>query len=391
MSGSPGLVDRLPDESSFTSRLRSPAVAARVGAVLGICFGICFLTGLVSHYAQNPTQPVPFPTSPAWGYRVTQGLHVLTGIATIPLLLVKLWTVYPLLLRRIPEGWGPRIREAGERASILALVASAVFLLVTGLLNSTQWYPWDFSFRRTHYALAWVAIGSLVLHVAVKLPVISHALRHDVDDTALDRPSAVQEGALGRRGLLRATWAAAGLAVLATAGQTVTWLRDVSVLGVRSGEGPQGIPINRTAEAAQVTATATGPAYRLEVVHGDRRVSLSLEDLRALPQQSEELPIACVEGWSASGTWTGVRVRDLLDLVDAPRGSEVEVTSLQQRGAFARTLLQGTFADDDRTLVALELAGEPLHIDHGYPARLIAPNRPGVLQTKWLARLEVAT
>ena len=31
----------------------------------------------------------------------------------------------------------------------------------------------------------------------------------------------------------------------------------------------------------------------------------------------------------------------------------------------------------------------PLHIDHGYPARLIAPNRPGVQQTKWVARLEV--
>ena len=108
-----------------------------------------------------------------------------------------------------------------------------------------------------------------------------------------------------------------------------------------------------------------------------------------MPQRTEGLPIACVEGWSASAAWTGVRLRDLLDLVDAPAGSEVEVTSLQQRGAFARTLLQGNFADDDRTLVALALAGEPLDLDHGFPARLIAPNRPGVLQTKWLSRLEV--
>ena len=55
------------------------------------------------------------------------------------------------------------------------------------------------------------------------------------------------------------------------------------------------------------------------------------------------------------------------------------------------TILQGNFADDDRTLIALALNGEPLAIDHGYPARLIAPNRPGVLQTKWVHRLEVAT
>lgn len=380
---------RPPTEASFTSRLRSPAVAARVGRWLGITFGICFLTGLVSHYAQNPSQPVPFPTDPAWGYRVNQGLHVTTGIAAIPLLLVKLWTVFPLLLQSLPAGTGARVRAAGERLSNAVLVSSALFLLVTGLLNSTQWYPWEFSFRRTHYALAWVATGAILLHLAIKLPTIREALRRDVDDPALDRPTATDQGALGRRGLLRATWTASALAVLATAGSTVPWLRQVSVLGVRSGEGPQGVPVNRTAAAAGVTETAVDPAYRLVVSSGGRSVSLSREDLLALPQRTEELPIACVEGWSASAAWTGVRLRDLLDLVGAPRDADVEVTSLQERGAFARTLLQGNFADDDRTLVALALGGEPLDLDHGYPARLIAPNRPGVLQTKWLSRLEV--
>jgi DMSO/TMAO reductase YedYZ molybdopterin-dependent catalytic subunit len=38
----------------------------------------------------------------------------------------------------------------------------------------------------------------------------------------------------------------------------------------------------------------------------------------------------------------------------------------------------------------LTLRGQPLHLDHGFPARLIAPNRPGVLQTKWLTRIEAA-
>ena len=380
---------RPPTEASFTSLLRSPAVAARVGRWLGITFGICFVTGLVSHYAQSPSQPVPFPTNPAWGYRVNQGLHVVTGIAAIPLLLVKLWTVFPLLLQSLPAGSGARLRAAGERLSNAVLVSSALFLLVTGLLNSTQWYPWEFSFRRTHYALAWVAVGAILLHLAIKLPTIREALRRDVDDSALDRPSATEQGALGRRGLLRATWAASALAVLATAGSTVPWLREVSVLGVRSGRGPQGVPVNRTAAAAGVTDTARDPAYRLVVASGGRSVSLTREDLLALPQRTEELPIACVEGWSASAEWTGVRLRDLLDLVGAPEGADVEVTSLQERGAFARTLLQGNFADDDRTLVALALGGEPLDLDHGYPARLIAPNRPGVLQTKWLSRLEV--
>ena len=96
-----------------------------------------------------------------------------------------------------------------------------------------------------------------------------------------------------------------------------------------------------------------------------------------------------MEGWSAHGQWTGVRLRDLLDLVGAPTGSSVTVSSLQERGPFRVTHLPSQFADDPLTLLALGLAGEPLSVDHGYPCRLIAPDRPGVLQTKWVSRLEV--
>lgn len=47
------------------------------------------------------------------------------------------------------------------------------------------------------------------------------------------------------------------------------------------------------------------------------------------------------------------------------------------------------YAEDPLTLLALELNGQVLTADHGYPARVIAPNRPGVLQTKWVTLLEV--
>jgi hypothetical protein len=382
---------RLPEESSFTSRLRSAAVTARVGTWLGICFGVAFLTGLVSHYAQVPDQPVPFPTSPAWGYRVTQGLHVASGTAAVPLLLVKLWTVYPRLFARPPRAARDLAVHAAERASVAVLVAAAVFQLATGLANAAQWYPWSFSFRATHYAVGWVAVGALVVHVAVKLPVIRSALRADLEDTAQDRRSATVPGAVSRRGLLRTTWLSAGVAVLATAGSTVPWLRHVSVLGVRSGDGPAGVPINKSARAAGVVAAATSASYRLVVRYADTTVSLSRDDLLAMPQSTHTLPIACVEGWSASGAWTGVPVRDLLDLAGAPRGRDVRVVSLQQHGPYRETVLQANFADDGRTLLALALAGEPLAVDHGFPARLVAPNRPGVLQTKWVAELEVST
>jgi molybdopterin-dependent oxidoreductase-like protein protein/cytochrome b561-like protein len=378
-----------PTEASFTSRLRSATVTARVGLLLGVCFGVAFLTGLISHYAQNLDQPIPFPTSPSWGYRVTQGLHTITGTACVPLLLVKLWSVYPKLFERPPKGARKLAVTVLERASIGVLVAAAIFQLASGLANVTEWYPWNFSFRPTHYALAWVCIGALVVHIAVKLPIIRGALGADVEDTTYDQPTATRESAISRRGLLRTTWVATGVAVLAVAGNSVPFLRRVSIFAPHSGAGPQDLPITKSAAAAGVQGTATSAAYRLEVVHGDRSVSLSRDELLAMDQQTETLPIACVEGWSANGTWTGVRLRALLDLVDAPTGNDVLVTSLQERGAFRRSTLQDNFVDDDRTTLALALNDEPLAIDHGYPARLIAPDRPGVLQTKWVTRLEV--
>src|SRR5262245_60606393 len=172
---------RPPSDADFTSRLRSAAVTARVGLWLGICFGIAFVTGLISHYAQNVDHPIPFPASPSWGYRFTQGLHVVAGTAAVPLLLVKLWTVYPLLFRRPPREVRRRAVEGVELASIAVLVAAAVFQLVTGTLNSAQWYPWHFSFRASHYAVAWVAMGALAVHIAVKLPIIRRALTSDIE------------------------------------------------------------------------------------------------------------------------------------------------------------------------------------------------------------------
>ncbi|WP_299057188.1 molybdopterin-dependent oxidoreductase [uncultured Nocardioides sp.] len=384
---------RTPSQTDFTSRLHSPAVAARVGTWLGITFGICFLTGLVSHWAQVPDPLVAFPTRPAWGYRVTQGLHVITGTAAIPLLLVKLWTVYPRLFGRV-VAWPPRaaVVHGLERLATLVLVASGVFQLVTGLMNSTQWYPWEFSFRPTHYAVAWLAIGAIVVHVALKLPAIRGAYARDVEEDDPDHPPPYdvehsRDGVMSRRGLLRSTWLAATVAVVATAGATVPLLRKVSVLGVRTGDGPQGLPINRTAVAAGVSEEATGSSWRLTVLRGDSGRRLTLDDLRALPQQTVELPIACVEGWSASATWTGPRMSDVMALVGTS-GADVGVYSLQTRGAFSTSRLPANFADDPLTLLALEVNGETLSPDHGYPCRIIAPNRPGVLQTKWVTRLE---
>jgi hypothetical protein len=382
----------LPRPDDFDDRARGARLSARVGLALGIAFGVCFLTGLWSHAQYASPGWLPIGPDPSWLYRVTQGLHVTTGVAAVPLLLVKLWSVYPLLFRRPPPGRSRAlVLDVFERGSIGVLVAAAVFQLASGLANIVQWYPWQFSFRRTHEAVAWVAIGALLVHVAVKLPVIRAALAaplDGVDDAVVG--DAADPDVPSRRAVLSGAIGASALAALLTAGQSVPVLRRVSVFGVRDGEGPQGLPVNRTARAAGATEAASASSFALEVVAGDRLVRLTRADLAALPQRTHRLPIACVEGWSRDATWTGVAVKDLLALVGAT-GSDVTVRSMQTRGAFAESRLPADFVADPRTLLALELNGEPLSLDHGYPCRVIAPNRPGVLQTKWVRRLEAAT
>ena len=98
------------------------------------------MTGLLSHLIQHPPAWFWWPSRPVGLYRVTQGLHVATGLASIPLLGAKLWSVYPRLF-----AWPPArtIAHAVERASIAVLVAAALFQLVSGLLNISRWYAAD--------------------------------------------------------------------------------------------------------------------------------------------------------------------------------------------------------------------------------------------------------
>jgi DMSO/TMAO reductase YedYZ molybdopterin-dependent catalytic subunit len=84
-----------------------------------------------------------------------------------------------------------------------------------------------------------------------------------------------------------------------------------------------------------------------------------------------------------------VRVRDLLAMAGAGAGRTVVVESLEPNGAYRTSTLNADQAADHDTLLATHLDGQPLALDHGFPCRLIAPNRPGVLQTKWVTKVTV--
>jgi hypothetical protein len=368
----------------YRSALHDGRVAAVLGVALGVTFSICFATGLISHLVQQPPSWFVWPSRPAGLYRITQGLHVATGIASIPLLAAKLWVVAPRFWARPPIRSFP---HAVERLLLLPLVGGGVFLLVTGTLNTFKWYPWGFFFPRAHYWAAWITIGGLVAHVGAKASLSWSMLRRG-DATGSELPADAGSG--DRRRFLAGVGGAVGVLTLATVGQTVRPLRGISVLAPRDpAVGPQGLPVNRTAAAARVTPELM-EGWTLRVFgRVDRELELTIDEVRSLPQHEATLPIACVEGWSASARWRGVRLRDVLELAGAPPDRPVFLQSMQARGLYRSSVVPPNTVADRDTLLALELNGEPLHADHGAPCRLISPNRPGVLQTKWVNRVRV--
>jgi DMSO/TMAO reductase YedYZ molybdopterin-dependent catalytic subunit len=361
--------------------VHSPAVAARLGVALGVAMTLCMITGLLSHYLQHPPAWLSFPARPVSGFRVTQGVHVLSGLAILPLLIAKLWTVYPKLFQR------PVIRSAEhglERLFVFLLVGGTTFEVVTGIFDIAAYYPWRFSFVAVHFAVAWIVYGALVIHVAHQWVTAREALAERL-------PRESYADGLSRRGFLGATAAATGAVVIGFAGQTITPLRRVSPFATHIADvGPQALPVRKSASGAQVIESAMDPAYRLRV-HGAvaRELMLTVDELRALPQSTARLPIACVEGWSAVGTWSGVSLRELVALAGGRIGAPVRVTSLQRGGSYRSSVVDPPHSRDVLTLLALRLNGADLHIDHGFPCRLVAANRPGVMQTKWVSDVEV--
>jgi hypothetical protein len=383
----------------FTSTLRSTAVTSRIGLVLGVAIAILFVTGLLSHYQYEPWRWLPVPAKPVWGYRLTQGIHVATGTATIPLLLFKLWSVYPNQFRFPPVR---SIRHGIARATVAILVATALVQMTTGFLNVLNWYPFAWFFPPVHRFLGYVLVGSVLLHIGVKLPDIAYGLKARVPEADVlteipwDENPASHSNAgtlpdpptpgISRRGMLASAGAGVGVLVITSVGQTVTPLEPLGLLAARQWtKGPQGVPVNRTAEQAQVMAAATAPDWVLEVV-GPRPYALTLAELESRAVHQARLPISCVEGWSVGATWRGLPLLEIVQQAGGTADSRVQVLSIESVG-YNHSFVEGPQLA--AALLATHLNGERLDVDHGYPVRLIAPDRPGVLNTKWLARIEV--
>ncbi len=122
-------------------------------------------------------------------------------------------------------------------------------------------------------------------------------------------------------------------------------------------------------------------------VHGlvEKPQSLTLADLRHLPQESQSSRMKCVQCWSARTNWGGFRFGHLLETakpLKTAKAVRIDCADKWYEYFSIQELLS------PRVLMALDMAGKPLADRHGAPLRLIDPGRYGYKSAKLITSVE---
>lgn len=218
------------------------------------------------------------------------------------------------------------------------------------------------------------------LHVAAALALVPLVLWH-----LLARWARPRKTDLSRRVFLRTSALGVASAGLYLASASVVTL--ASLPGTRrrfTGSYEQG-SFDPAAMPNTIWLDDTPPridanAWQLTVVDRAGRYDVKLPQLRD-HVTTVRATLDCTSGWYAHQDWTGVPVAELIREVGDARSLLVHSVT----GYWIRLPVR----DLDTLLLATAVGGEPLSRGHGYPLRLVAPNRRGFWWVKWVDRIEV--
>lgn len=137
--------------------------------------------------------------------------------------------------------------------------------------------------------------------------------------------------------------------------------------------------------------TIDGQAWRLKLGGlVERPLSLSLDDIRSRPSQTQALTLSCISNpvggdLISASFWTGTPFKGLLDEAGLKEG--VREIAIEAADGFYESVPLAE-AVDPRTLLVYEMNGETLSPDHGYPLRIFIPGHFGMKQPKWITGME---
>ena len=128
----------------------------------------------------------------------------------------------------------------------------------------------------------------------------------------------------------------------------------------------------------------------------ERPLSLSMAELRAMPSRTQITRHDCVEGWSCIGEWTGTPLKLVLAAARPKADARFvmfycadNMSQESDAAQFYYESLDLLEAIHPQTLLAYELNGQALPIEHGAPVRLRAERQLGYKMAKYISRIEV--
>ena len=234
-------------------------------------------------------------------------------------------------------------------------------------------------------------------------------------------PEPVSRGNSRRRFLWTTGGAAVGAAALGTFGQIFAGRRDAeasrAAIGALTPARPappipagadfvrQGTPRFLTANRDFYrvdTELLSLPQIRAEDwqlrIHGlvDDTKTFSFNDIRNRPLVERTITMTCVSNevggpYISTANFIGVPLRDLLDEAGVRPGAD-QLFSSSVDGWTAGTPVEAAMDRNRGALLAIGMNGEPLPIEHGFPARMVIPGLYGfVSATKWVVDMELTT
>jgi hypothetical protein len=117
-------------------------------------------------------------------------------------------------------------------------------------------------------------------------------------------------------------------------------------------------------------------------------ISISLNDIKALPKAEMITRFCCIEGWSTITYWGGARFSDFTRKYFRPDRKLTNFVSLATPGEDYYVGLDMRSAMHPQTLLAYEHNGKPLADEHGAPLRLVIPVKYGIKNIKRVALIE---
>jgi DMSO/TMAO reductase YedYZ molybdopterin-dependent catalytic subunit len=309
--------------------------------------------------------------------------YVLYGVTVV--IFLAIWFAFGLSYKSLAA----RFSKWGANFIFVAVSVLGVGLLLMplqslglfGLSSNNFFYPP----LAAHW---WAALFGVIFILVSHLLTRGNAARLEPD---LEKRASLRK--IGGGVLLFAGLSVVGNAVVNAVAKAQTTLEGI--FGQVKGLSPE---VTSVEDHYQVSKNVFNPNvpeqnWSLKIMgRVEKEVTLTLADLQALPSVTRPSTLMCISnevGGNLIGTseWTGVKLKDLLVLAGVKEGATELILKAADNYSDSFKI---DAAMRDGTIVAYLQNGEPLSVDHGFPARILVPGIYGMKNVKWVVEIELS-